>query len=132
MIQKLGSVLFIILLPAASAYIYTEEVDGSLQVPVGGNMFLTAKLENATKINQEGVSDANFTTGNHTFPYHAAYRITYKNSKGQTDYLISGKCDNSPYLDDCIFDDITVSVQDIYQTTKLQSPWRRTAITFTG
>ena len=84
--KKLISLIAIILLllPAASAYIYTEEVDGSLQVPVGGNMFLTATLENATKLNQEGVSDSNFTTGNHTFPYQAAYK---------------------PYLDDYIFDD---------------------------
>ena len=107
MMKKLISLIAIILLllPAANAYIYTEEVDGSLQVPVGGNMFLTATLENATKLNQEGVSDANFTTGNHTFPYQAAYKITYKNSKGQTDYLITWKCDNGPYLDDYVFDD---------------------------
>lgn len=88
-----------------SAYIYTEDVDGDLTVPVGGNTFLTARFENSTKLNQEGIRDANFTTANHTFPYSAAYKITYKNAEGKTDYLITWKCDDTDYLDDYIFND---------------------------
>lgn len=97
-------IMLLLILPA-SAYIYTEEVEGNLEVPVGGHTFLTAKLENATKLNQEGIKDANFTTANHTFPYKAAYKITYRNAEGKVDYLITWRCSDEHYLDDYVFND---------------------------
>ena len=96
-------IMALLILPSASAYIYTEEEDGNLKVPVGGNIFIMAKLENTTKLNQEGISDGNFTSLNHTFPYKAAYKITYRTADGKTDYLITWKCNVSNYFDDYVF-----------------------------
>lgn len=76
-------ILILISLPAIHAF--DEEV--------GGNMFITAHFENATKINQERVPSASFTTlQNHTFHYENAYKITYKNPDGKMDYFITWSC----------------------------------------
>ena len=109
MTKRIIALAFIIaiLMPHASAYIYTEEIDGNLEVSVGGNLFLTATLENSTMVDKTPIADANFTTANHTFPYKDAYKITYKDNKGTTDYLITWKCNNTYYLDDYVFHDVT-------------------------
>ena len=109
MAKRILIILFIVLLlmPSANAYIYTEEVDGNLKIPVGGNIFIMAKLENSTKLNQERIRDGSFTSANHTFQYRDAYKITYKNDQGKVDYLVTWRCNSSLYYDDYVFADLT-------------------------
>jgi hypothetical protein len=66
--------------------IYSEDI---LEVPIGDNIFLMAIFDNCTKINQERIAPGNFTTlHNHTFHWENAFKITYKNNEGKTDYFI--------------------------------------------
>ena len=107
--KRIIALFFIMLMvmPQASAYVYTEESDGSLIVPVGGNIFTKAILENASKIDQTRIKDGNFTTNGTVCPYKDAYMITYRTDDGKTDFLITWQCDVEAYLDDYIFSDLT-------------------------
>ena len=90
-IKKIIMVLLVLLLFTST--IHAEE---GLEYYLGDGTLTRATFDNCTKISQENIAPGNFTTiHNYTFHWENAYKVTYKNNEGQTDYFIIWCCNLS-------------------------------------
>lgn len=95
MIKKI--IITILLLLLLISTIHAEEF---IDVDMGYLTLTSAKFDNCTQINREGISPGNFTTiHNQTFHWDKAYKTTYKNNEGKIDYFITWQSEASEEYD---------------------------------
>lgn len=64
---------------------------------IGGDNFLTAKLNYCLKLDEKNISDASFETSTGNWSWYDAKNITYVNTFGDTDYMIVWKTNPDKY-----------------------------------
>lgn len=64
---------------------------------IGGDNFLTAKLNYCLKLDEKNISDASFETSSGNWSWYDAKNITYVNTFGDTDYMIVWKTSADKY-----------------------------------